>query len=79
MVKRIVCRIRFRLHGTWQLCLDGRSLLTISKNAELDEDDYVFNDGAQGADQPWQICEKVVLLQRMEQDTGAVSSVAQQR
>jgi hypothetical protein len=40
----------------------------------LDEDGYVFDHGAQGADQPGQVDEQVLLLLGVEEDLRDVSS-----
>lgn len=68
---------RDRLHVC--LCFEGRRRLAVTKDTELDEDDNIFNDGAQGTDQPWKVCKEVFPLQRVEQDAGAVGGIAQER
>jgi hypothetical protein len=50
-------------------------LFTAAKHAELHEDGGIFDHGAQGADQPWEIGEKVLLIQRVEEDLPPLSAI----
>ena len=45
----------------------------------MDEDDDVLDDGAQRADEPREVRQEVLALERMEEDAGAVGRVAEQR
>lgn len=62
--------ISFSLHGS--------TATVVAVDAKLHEDDGVLGHGAQRADQPGQVGEEVLPLERVEQDSGAVGEVAQQ-
>ena len=38
------------------------------EHPELNKDDRVLSHGTKRTDQPWQICENVILLKRMKED-----------
>ena len=50
------------------LRLDSTRLLTTTERAELDEDCRIFDNRAQGADQPREVGEEVLLLRRVKED-----------
>ena len=54
-------------------------LLAAAKGAELDEDRHVFDNGSQRADEPGEVGEKVLFLDRVEKDLRAVRIVASLR
>ena len=49
-------------------------MLAVTEDAELDEDGYVLDHGAEGADKPGEVGEEVVLLDRVEEDLRDVRS-----
>jgi hypothetical protein len=55
------------------LCLKGGRTLATAKDTELDEDYYVFNYCAKGADEPGEVGEHVVLFLRVEDDLSRIS------
>ena len=51
----------------------------IAVDAELHEDESIFDHGTQGADEPGQVGEEVLPLDGVEEDPGSIREVPQER
>jgi hypothetical protein len=61
--------------GIGCLCLERRGRVAVSEDAELDEDCYVFDHCAEGADEPGEVCKDVVAFLGVEDDLLQISKV----
>jgi hypothetical protein len=57
------------------LRFDSRCRFGVAKGAELDEDGYVFDHGAQGANQPGEVDEQVLFLLGVEEDLRMLAKI----
>ena len=67
---------RWRIGGVGATFLyDSGGLLAVSEDAELDEDGYVLDHCAEGADEPGKVGEEVFFLDGVEEDLRLLARV----